>query len=149
MVKVRIRRDQMEAIADALAFDKKNNKQPNLISVVIEAELAAVAPKECKRCGLSKETCEMQGGDDWVSNCMRVQGQAHDFGTSAPKEEWREKAKKIVKGISAIAQARGALAVNHFVEDSVNVGRNTAILKDLENELIDLLASLVPDDNIK
>ena len=42
---------------------------------------------ECKRCGLYKETCEMQGGDDWVSNCMKVKGQEHDFGEQ--QIDWR------------------------------------------------------------
>lgn len=62
--------------------------------------LAVESTKECKRCGLTKETCEMQGGDDWVNNCMRVKGQEHDFGkptkegdmlaglTPKPTKEW-------------------------------------------------------------
>ncbi len=35
--------------------------------------------EECLGCGLTRHTCEMEGGDEWVRNCQKIEGKKHEF----------------------------------------------------------------------
>lgn len=45
---------------------------------------------ECLDCGLTRSSCEMKGGDEWVQNCQKVVGKKHRFTPHSSNGTWEE-----------------------------------------------------------
>lgn len=50
---------------------------------------------ECKNCGLTRATCEMPDGDEWVKNCQKIEGKKHEFGVPEGEKELRKALRKV------------------------------------------------------